>query len=239
MEHLPYLFDLVGPSTPDGIFTGLAAGTYTATVNDDNGCAATSLTVTITEPDVLTVSAGSNTPVCSGTSLNLTSTPTGGTSGYSYAWTGPNGPVPAVQNPTIASATAADAGQYDVLITDAHGCTSTGSHTVQVNAAPTAAIALSGSPNKCLGQSATVINIHRNGTMELYHHRKRRTIHRQHVKQSGNRECYSDSRRSAYLYSNSNRKCFLPDRRNHIGFSNSECKHSATAFIRTCTGRCS
>ncbi|HKR06693.1 MAG TPA: GEVED domain-containing protein, partial [Bacteroidia bacterium] len=86
----PFLFDLDGSNTLDGIYSGLDAGTYTANVIDDNGCEAASLTVTITEPDVLTVAAGSNSPVCTGTALNLTSTPAGGTAGFTYAWTGPN-----------------------------------------------------------------------------------------------------------------------------------------------------
>ncbi|HKR04859.1 MAG TPA: T9SS type A sorting domain-containing protein [Bacteroidia bacterium] len=152
-----YLFDLDGNSTTDGIYSGLAAGTYTASVIDDNGCEATpTLSVVITEPEALTVAAGSNSPVCTGTDINLNSTPAGGTAGYSYAWTGPNGPVPAVQNPTISSATAADAGQYDLQITDDHGCIANTNHTVTVIAAPTAAISNFGNNNICLSQPATV-----------------------------------------------------------------------------------
>jgi subtilisin-like proprotein convertase family protein len=153
----PYLFDLVGPSTPDGIFSGLTQGVYTATVNDDNGCVATPLNVTITEPAVLTVTAGSNNPVCIGTSLNLSATPSGGTSGYSYLWTGPNGPISAVQNPIIAAATAADAGNYSVQVTDANSCTAiSANYAVQVTPLPSAALSLAGSAYKCLGQQVTL-----------------------------------------------------------------------------------
>ena len=44
------------PYTGTGTFTGLAAGTYTYTVSDANGCSA-NCSVTITEPAALDVSA--------------------------------------------------------------------------------------------------------------------------------------------------------------------------------------
>ncbi|MEP7169062.1 MAG: GEVED domain-containing protein, partial [Bacteroidota bacterium] len=152
-----YLYDLdFGNITLDGQYSGLAPGIHYADVTDNNGCVAPEITVTIAEPDVLTVSAGSNTPVCTGADLNLTSTPVGGTSGFTYVWTGPNGFTSTAANPTISAISTAGAGQYDLEITDAHGCVANTNHTVAINASPTAAASLSGSANKCLGQSATV-----------------------------------------------------------------------------------
>ncbi|RQO66030.1 hypothetical protein DBR43_27705 [Pedobacter sp. KBW06] len=57
--------------------------------------------------------AGSNAPVCAGSSLNLTATTV---SGATYAWTGPNGFTSALQNPVI-TYSAAFAGTYTVQVT--------------------------------------------------------------------------------------------------------------------------
>jgi hypothetical protein len=57
--------------------------------------------------------AGSNAPVCAGSSLNLTATTV---SGATYAWTGPNGFSSSLQNPSI-SYTSAYAGTYTLQVT--------------------------------------------------------------------------------------------------------------------------
>jgi len=61
--------------------------------------------------------AGSNSPVCAGSSLNLTATTV---AGGSYSWTGPNSFTSALQNPVV-SYSAAAAGVYTVQVTAA-GC---------------------------------------------------------------------------------------------------------------------
>jgi len=61
--------------------------------------------------------AGSNSPVCAGSSLNLTATTV---AGASYSWTGPSSFSSALQNPVI-SYSAAAAGLYTVQITSP-GC---------------------------------------------------------------------------------------------------------------------
>ncbi|MFI5161763.1 MAG: PKD-like domain-containing protein [Sphingobacteriales bacterium] len=86
-----------------------------------NGCSGTSSTYTVSVnpiPVVPVVTA--NSPVCVNSTINL-QTPT--VSGAVYAWTGPNGYTSAAQNPSIASATAADAGTYTLSIM-VNGCTS-------------------------------------------------------------------------------------------------------------------
>ncbi|QQR98429.1 MAG: hypothetical protein IPK18_02540 [Sphingobacteriales bacterium] len=76
----------------------------------------------------------SNSPVCEGASINLTTTATGN---VTYNWTGPNGYTSNVQNPQIASAVkATHQGIYTLTITDnVTGCTSMSS-SVQVDINP-------------------------------------------------------------------------------------------------------
>ncbi|MFA6057553.1 MAG: T9SS type A sorting domain-containing protein [Taibaiella sp.] len=59
--------------------------------------------------------AGSNAPICAGTSLNLTATTVASST---YAWTGPNGFTSSAQNPSFAYS-AAYAGVYEVEVTAA------------------------------------------------------------------------------------------------------------------------
>ena len=59
----------------------------------------------------------SNTPICIGSSLNLTAS--GGTN---YSWTGPNGFTSNLQNPIITNATTLNTGNYSCNITGTGGC---------------------------------------------------------------------------------------------------------------------
>jgi gliding motility-associated-like protein len=125
------------------------AGTYSV-VAVANGCTSNVATTTvIVNPIPATPTASSNSPVCTGNTLNL-STPA--VVGATYAWTGPNSFSSAIQNPSIAGVTAADAGTYSVTVT-VGGCTSlAGTTTVVVNTTPAAPTASSNSPI-CAGSS--------------------------------------------------------------------------------------
>lgn len=102
--------------------SGLVANTYTVVVTDASYGSTASATYTITEPTALTLTAGNNSPLYAGATLNLTSTPGSGTPAYSYAWAGPNGFTSMVQNPSISNVTVAANGTYTVTVTDAQGC---------------------------------------------------------------------------------------------------------------------
>jgi hypothetical protein len=106
---------------------------YTVTAsNTTTGCSSTATTtVTVNPRPVPTI--GSNTPVCAGNTLNLTSS--GGTT---YAWTSSNGFTSSAQNPTIANATVSATGTYTVTVTNVNGCTNTATTAVVINALPTA-----------------------------------------------------------------------------------------------------
>ncbi|MCX6250435.1 MAG: hypothetical protein NTX61_06760 [Bacteroidetes bacterium] len=113
--------------------TGLAAGTYTVTVTDFHGATASN-SQTLTNPTAVSVTAGSNGPVCNGNSLVLTATASGGTSVYvTYTWNDPLG-NPYYGNPlTVSSDYPLHNGLWHVTVTDSHGCNGTGTTTVSIN----------------------------------------------------------------------------------------------------------
>ncbi|MFB9110909.1 T9SS type B sorting domain-containing protein [Flavobacterium gyeonganense] len=69
----------------------------------------------------------SNSPICTGDSLNLKAS--GGTN---YSWTGPNGFTSTDKNPTIPNTTIANSGEYSCLITGTGGCDDTKKITVVI-----------------------------------------------------------------------------------------------------------
>ena len=95
--------------------SSLAAGTFTVSVTDANGCGPVTTTVTITEPTAVGVSITSQTNVvCNGGSTgSATAAGSGGTTPYTYAWS--NGA-------TTATASSLAAGTFTVSVTDASGC---------------------------------------------------------------------------------------------------------------------
>ncbi len=117
----PYVYDIGGGITnDDGQFTGLAAGSYSITITDANGCTTTCSDVLITQPDALTCTIdGSTNETCNefddGT-INVSAG--GGTSPYVYDIGG------GITNDD-GQFTGLAAGSYSITITDANGCTTT------------------------------------------------------------------------------------------------------------------
>ncbi|MBC7862949.1 MAG: SprB repeat-containing protein, partial [Bacteroidia bacterium] len=95
--------------------SNLAAGNYNVTVTDAAGCIAVS-NFTIDEPNVLALSlSGAILPSCQGVCNGaLTGIPSGGTLSYTYFWS-TGGATATISNLC--------AGSYDLLLTDANGCT--------------------------------------------------------------------------------------------------------------------
>src|SRR6185436_12487415 len=77
--------------------------------------------------------AGSNSPVCAGSAINLTSSATGAS--LTYSWSGPNGFSSSSQNPVISSATIAASGTYTITISNICGGVSSAT-TLAINTAP-------------------------------------------------------------------------------------------------------
>ncbi|MFD2042628.1 hypothetical protein ACFSJW_24960, partial [Flavobacterium artemisiae] len=99
--------------------TGLAAGTYSVTVTDANGCPRTFTGIVIGQPVAALNGITSSTPVSCFGGANGTATvvASGGTPGYTYSWSPSGG--------TATTATGLAAGTYSVTITDANACTRT------------------------------------------------------------------------------------------------------------------
>ncbi len=122
--------------------TTASSGTYTVTAILGM-CRSSNTTVVVINQTPPAPELGSNSPVCSGNALNLTAT---STAGSTYSWTGPNGFVSALQNPTINPATTLATGTYSVIATLA-GCPSALSMlAVVVDSTPVAPVAGSNSP---------------------------------------------------------------------------------------------
>ncbi|MFH0866370.1 MAG: gliding motility-associated C-terminal domain-containing protein [Bacteroidota bacterium] len=125
-------------------FTGLAAGTYTLNIVDDNSCPGT-ITVVITQPASAVVAAitGSTPPSCGMSDGSATASGSGGTGPYTYSWN--SSPV---QN--TATASNLPAGNYIVTVTDASSCSATTNVTLTNPNAPTLA---TNTVNATCGQS--------------------------------------------------------------------------------------
>ena len=133
--------------------TAAMEGSYSVVANVA-GCQsnpATTAVIVNTIPSSPT--AGSNSPVCAGEVINLT---TSAITGATYLWTGPNSFTSTLQNPSISNASATMGGTYNVTVTVA-GCKSnpattsvainpTISPSVSITSTSTAICSSSGSP---------------------------------------------------------------------------------------------
>jgi len=113
----PFTFNWDNGATTEDI-SGLAAGTYCVTITDSNNDTGNAC-ITISQPmaplsltDVLT-----NESVVGSMNGAIDITVAGGTSGYTYAWTGPAG-----FNTASEDVSGLSAGFYNVVVTDANNC---------------------------------------------------------------------------------------------------------------------
>ncbi|MBK6834579.1 MAG: immunoglobulin domain-containing protein [Bacteroidetes bacterium] len=108
------------------------------------------ITLTVT-PAPTAPTLAVNSPVCTGSSVNLTSNTI---AGATYSWSGPNGFTSTLEDPTIPIALPADAGTYTCTV-DVAGCTSSSTVNVAVNPKPQAII-LGVSTTFCANETFTL-----------------------------------------------------------------------------------
>ena len=134
--------------------------TYQCVLND----CATSTAATLTVNATPTASPSSNTPVCAGGTLNLSSS-----AATSYLWSGPNTFTSSQQNPVINTVTSASGGTYTLRVTNAGGCTGTATTAVVINTtlAPTSPTATPSS-RTTTGSSTLSASGCSNGTLTWY-----------------------------------------------------------------------
>ena len=148
-----YTFDLGNGAQSNGTFVGLAAGTYTITVTDANGCIVT-VSSGLSNPAAVSVNTSvSNTIACNGGSDGVAiATAFGGAGSYNFVWS--NGQA-------LSTATGLSATVYTVTATDANGCTSSTSITLSeptalnVSATQTTAVSCSGALDGVAGANAS------------------------------------------------------------------------------------
>src|SRR5690606_27560149 len=111
-----------GTSETTNTLSGIGAGNYELTITDDNNCTSVQ-TYSVSEPDALAFSEAITDALCNGENNGgISIAVTGGTAGYTYAWTG--------SSETSNSLVGVTAGNYEVTVTDDNGCTLSETYTV-------------------------------------------------------------------------------------------------------------
>jgi gliding motility-associated-like protein len=116
---MPYSYLWSNGATTEDL-SGLSAGTYDVTVTDANGCSSVS-SATINNVGGPSLSADATDATCGSSNGTIALTVSGGTMPYSYLWS--NGA-------TTEDLSGLSAGTYDVTVTDANGCSSVSSGTI-------------------------------------------------------------------------------------------------------------
>ncbi|MGL5891091.1 MAG: hypothetical protein ACRC3B_14475, partial [Bacteroidia bacterium] len=154
----PYTFFWLpgGQTTPS--ISGLCAGTYTLTVADAQGCTRNQ-TVTITQPNPLTISVNTTQLLCTN-NCNATAAVvvSGGTPGYTYLWAPGGQTTPLVNNLC--------AGSYTVTVTDANGCIA--NNIVTITQPPPYQVSTSVTNVSCFGQCNGVASVSVSGATAPY-----------------------------------------------------------------------
>ncbi|HTA83010.1 MAG TPA: gliding motility-associated C-terminal domain-containing protein, partial [Bacteroidia bacterium] len=120
----PYTYSWYPANQTTITANNLKAGTYTIVTTDSNGCAGID-TVTITQPNLLTINTSPDVSITAGTTTTITALASGGIEPYVYNWcdnsTGTSNTVSPITNTT-----------YTIVVTDSNGCQTNAFITVDV-----------------------------------------------------------------------------------------------------------
>jgi len=180
----PYTYAIDGATFgASATFNNLAAGSYTVTVKDANGCTTTQ-GVTITQPAAaLGASISSQTNVaCFGNSTgSVTVAGSGGTSPYTFSKDGVNFGV----SGTFSNLAA---GSYTITVKDANGCTTTQGVTITQPAAALGSSISSQTNVACFGNSTGSVTVAASGgTTHTLRDRQCNLRQHRHIQQPGRR----------------------------------------------------
>ncbi len=118
----PFMFNWsTGANTPS--ISGVGPGNYSVIVTDANGCSDIANVTIQAAPGVTFILSGTTTVCGAGNTGSAMATPTGGTAPFSFSWS---------TGATTASVAGLTEGTYSVTVTDANGCSSTQSITIDI-----------------------------------------------------------------------------------------------------------
>lgn len=148
-----YLWTPGGATTPSISVSPGATTIYSVSISGTNPATGTATTVvnsgTVTILASSTPTASSNSPLCPGATLNLSTS-----ASTTYTWSGPGGFSSSIQSPSVANITSALAGVYSVSVTNASGCL--GTTTVNVSLGSAFSPTLSSNGPLCAGATLSL-----------------------------------------------------------------------------------
>jgi len=157
----PYLYSWSGPSgftsslaSPGFSATLSAAGLHTLTVTDSGvtpSCVNSSATTVVVHA-APSASSSNTGPYCTGSTVLLSGSGSGGVGPLTYFWSGPGGFTSSAQNPQIPAASVAASGIYTLTVTDSGvfpNCQAVSNTSVTVTPDPLPTPTISGSLTGC------------------------------------------------------------------------------------------
>lgn len=161
----PFQFSINGTTFQSSdTFTGLSAGTYIVTIRDAKECIATE-SITISEPTPVTFVRTITPITCGGGGVSLGSitinSVSGGTQKYTYHVTGVNGYDVKFYNQTGTSAVfdVVDFGLYQIIITDANGCTAFENNILIASPPNDLDISVTPPPSDCSALGSAIVSV--------------------------------------------------------------------------------
>ena len=154
--QIPYTFSWSNGATTEDL-SGLAAGSYTATVTDANGCQVSETFVVNNSGSMSLTQTSTATSCFGGNDGTIDISPAGGTTPYTYSWS---------NSATTEDVTGLTAGDYTVSVTDQQGCVF--SEVITVDDAPEVLTSIASFTNEVCNTNNGTININVSGGSGSY-----------------------------------------------------------------------